>query len=325
MTPTRLTRRSAAALLALAAAAASGGSFAQGRFPDKPLNWIVGFPPGGSADVMTRLVAKKLEAKLGQSVVVDNRPGASGAIALQLAAKAVPDGYTLITVPGPVVTSRPQPELGKELAGIAMLGKGPMVLVGTMAQPLPATLKDLLASAKANPDKYSFASSGNGTSQHFAGELVNQMAGTKMTHVPYKGGNQAVADVIGGQVPLAVLGITPVLPHIRSGKLRAYAVSTAQRSPALPDVPALREAPGLQGFDASQWFVVAAPAGVPPDRVQMLNAAIGEALKDPAIGSGFAGVGVLPEAAAPQATTAFVTGDLKRWHELATRANLPLE
>ena len=319
----RLSRRWAllAAILGLAAPAA----FSQTRFPDRPINWIVGFPPGGSADVMTRLVAKKLEAKLGQAVVIENRPGASGSIALQAAAKASPDGYTLITVPGPVLTTKPQPELGKELMGIAMLGKGPMVLVGTLAQPLPATLNDLLASARSNPDKYSFASSGNGTSQHFAGELVNQMAGTKMTHIPYKGGNQAVTDVIGGQVPLAVLGITPVLPHIRSGKLRAYGVSTAARSPALPDVPSFREASGLAAFDASQWFVVAAASGVPADRVQVLNAAISDVLKDPDVANGFATVGVQPEAASAQGTTAFVAADLKRWRELAARSNLPLE
>lgn len=188
-------------------------------FPVKPITWLVGWPPGGSADVVSRLVAKELESKLGQPVVIDNRPGASGSIALNAAAKAQADGYTIVTVPGPVLTSIPVPQLGKQLIGIAQLAKGPMVLVGTAATS-KTTLKDLIADAKTHPEAYSFASSGNGTSQHLAGEMLNQMAGIKMTHIPYKGGNQAVTDVIGGQVPVGMLGITPVLAHIKSGKLR---------------------------------------------------------------------------------------------------------
>lgn len=294
------------------------------RYPDKPITWIVGFPPGGSTDGITRLVAKKLESSLGQAIVIENRPGASGAIALGAVARAAPDGYTLVTVAGPDVPAKAVPELGKELAGVAGLGAGAMVLVGTTAAPMPPTLKDLLAAAKASPEKYSFGSSGTGSSQHLTGELVNQVASTKMTHVPYKGGGQAVTDLLGGQLPLAVLGIPPVLPHIKSGKLKAYGVTTSSRSAALPDVPTLNEG-GLPGVDANQWFVVATAAGVPADRIDRLNAAINQALKDPEIIAGFLAVGVEPFAASPQDTVKFVTGDQKRWRDLAQKAKLSLE
>ena len=318
--------RTAAAVIATWATIGTPASLAQtaSRYPDKPITWIIGYPPGGSTDAIARLVAKKIESALGQSVVVDNRPGASGAIALGAAARATPDGYTLVTVAGPDVTAKAVPELGKELAGVAALGTGPMVLVGTAAVALPASLRDLLAAAKTDPARYSFGSSGIGSSQHLAGELINQMAGTRLTHIPYKGGGQAVLDLVGGQLPLAVLGIPPVLPHIKSGKLKAYGVTTSSRSATLPDVPTLNEA-GLGGFDANQWYVVAAPAGVPADRIQKLNAAINQALKDPAIHAGFVDVGVEPFVASPQETVKFVTTDHKRWRELALKAKISLD
>jgi tripartite-type tricarboxylate transporter receptor subunit TctC len=322
----RVFGRTAAALIASLATIGTTASLAQtaSRYPEKPITWIVGFPPGGSIDGITRLVAKKIESALGQSVVIDNRPGASGAIAMGAAARATPDGYTLVTVAGPDVPAKAVPELGKELAGVAALGAGAMVLVGTTAAPMPPSLKDLLAAAKASPDKYTFGSSGIGSSQHLAGELINQMAGTKMTHVPYKGGGEAVNNLLGGQLPLAVLGIPPVLPHIRSGKLKAYGVTTSSRSSTLPDVPTLNEA-GLVGFDANQWYVVATAAGVPADRIQKLNAAISQALKDPEIIAGFLAVGVEPFVASPQETVKFVMSDQKRWRDLAQKAKISLD
>lgn len=316
----------AAAFIASLAIIGTTAALAQtaGRYPEKPITWIVGFPPGGSTDGITRLVAKKVESALGQPVVIDNRPGASGAIAMGAAARATPDGYTLVTVAGPDVPAKAVPELGKELTGVAALGAGAMVLVGTTAAPMPPTLKDLLAATKANPDKYPFGSSGIGSSQHLAGELINQMAGTKMMHVPYKGGGEAVNNLLGGQLPLAVLGIPPVLPHIKSGKLKAYGVTTSSRSSTLPDVPTLNEV-GLVGFDANQWFVVATAAGVPADRIEKLNAAINQALKDPEIIAGFVAVGVEPFVASPQETVKFVTSEMKRWRDLAQKAKISLD
>lgn len=317
-------RRRLVLAASLATAFAAAPALAQGAFPEKPLTWIVGFAPGGSVDVATRIVARKLETALGQPVIVENRPGASGAIALQLVAKAPADGHTLITVPGPIVTDKPLPQVGKELVAVAMLARGPMILVGPATAGAPPDLKALLADAKAAPQKYSYASSGNGTSQHLAGELINQMAGTSLLHVPYKGGGQAVTDVVGGQIPLAMLGVPPVLAHVKSGKLKAYGVTTAVRSAALPDVPTLHEA-GLANFEASQWFVVAAPSGVPADRVERLSTAIGAILRQPDTAEGFNAAGVAPDVLGAGATAAMVDADLKRWRELARRANLPLE
>lgn len=324
MTPKRFPSRRALAGMALTVCALlSSASWAQATGSGQ-ITWLVGQPPGGTVDVVTRLVARQVEQSLGERVVVENRPGAAGAIALQAAAKATKNGNTLVTVPGPILTNMPIPQLGNELAGVAMLAKGPMVLVGTKASPMPDSLGSLLAAAKKDPKAFAFASSGNGTSQHLAGELINQMAGTQLMHVPYKGGSQAVTDVVGGQVQLGMLGITPVLPQIKAGNLRAYGVTTAQRSAMLPDVPTLSEA-GLKGFDADQWFVVATAAGAPAERVVVLNAAIAKALQDPAVQNALSSAGVTAATATPEQTTAFVVKDVARWRALANKANLPLD
>ncbi len=324
MNPARLLRRRLLAAAALAAACACiPNAFAQDAWPSSPITWIVGWAPGGSVDLVTRMVAKQLEKKLGQSIVVENRPGASGAIALRMVASAPADGNTIITVPGPVVTAVPMPEIGKELEGVARLATGATVLVGTNSPGAPADLKSLIADAKAHPDKYSFASSGTGTGQHLTGELLKQLTGIQMRHIPYKGGSQATVDVIGGHVPLAILGVPPVLHQIQAGKLKAYAVSTAQRSPMLPDTPTMQEA-GVPGFEASQWFVVAAPAGTPADHVRKLNKLIAEALAQPEIAKGLENFGLTPSPLSPQETTQFVKREETRWRGLAKEAKIPL-
>lgn len=326
-------KRWAHLLLAAASAWGAGAALASAQaaqpaaaaFPVKPITWLVGQPAGGSVDLLTRLAARHAEQTLGQPVVVENRPGAAGAIALQAAAKAQADGYTLISLGGPILTNTPVPRIGKELTGVATLARGAMVLVGSsQVSSLPPSLKELLAQAQQQPGHLSFATSGNGTSQHLAGELLNQMAQTRMVHVPYKGGSQAVIDVVGGQVPLGMLGITPVLAHIKSGKLRAYGVSTAQRSPSLPEVPTLAEA-GVKGFDADQWFVVAAPAGLAPERAAKLNAAINQALQQAEVKAGYEANGVSPTLASPEQTSAMVAREMQRWQALAQKARLPLE
>jgi tripartite-type tricarboxylate transporter receptor subunit TctC len=289
----------------------------------KPITWLVGFPPGGSLDVLTRIAARQLAEKTGQSVVVENRPGASGAIALQAAAKAAPDGYTLITVPGPILSKTNPPEIGRELVGISMLAQGPMVLVGGAAN-TPSTLAELVAAMRRDPDAWSYGSSGKGTSQHLAGELFNTLNGTGMRHIPYKGGGQAVIDVVGGQVPLAILGATPVLPHIKSGKLKAYAVTTSYRIDSLPDVPTMQEA-GVKGFDAAQWYVIAAPKGVPADALAKLNGWINEIAVSSEMKPALLASGSVPGKLSARETQAFVDADTLRWKELATKAKLDLQ
>src|SRR6218665_324199 len=206
MHTTRLSRRRAlAALGATASPWLWAQSAMQGRPIDtqgRPITWLVGQPACGTTDVLTRVVARALAHQLDQAVIVENRPGAAGAIALQAAAKAAPDGVTLVSIPGPTLTHIPRPQTGKEMPALAILARGPMVLVGTMATALPPTLEGLLAAARKNPGVLSYATSGNGTSQHLTGELLNQLARTQMTHIPYKGGGHDVADVV--RAPVAM-------------------------------------------------------------------------------------------------------------------------
>ncbi len=311
----------AAAALCLPAAALAAGDPA--AWPQaRPITWMVGFAPGGTVDVLTRMAARKLGEKTGQPVVVDNRPGASGAIALQAAAKAAPDGYTLITVPGPVLYATQPPEVGKELAAVALLAQGPMVLVSGLPRP-PATVPDLVQAMKKDPGAWSYASSGNGTSQHLAGELFNAIAGTAMAHVPYKGGGQAVVDVVGGQVPLGLLGVTPVLAQIQSGKLKAYAVTTRFRIESLPNVPTMEEA-GLKGYDAAQWYVVAAPKGLPAAQVRQLNAWLNEIAASDDLKAALSASGsVAGQGSAAQAQQ-FIEADHRKWKALAKTSNLDI-
>lgn len=288
----------------------------------KPITWIVGFAPGGTVDVLTRLAAKKLSEKTGQSVVVENRAGASGAIALQAAAKAAADGYTLITVPGPVLYATAQPEVGRELMAIATMAQGPMVLVSGLAN-APAQMPDLIQAIKKNPSAWSYASSGNGTSQHLAGELLNVTAGITMTHVPYKGGGQAVIDVVGGQVPLGLLGVTPVLQQIKSGKLKAYAVTTSYRIESLPDVPTMKEI-GLRDYDAAQWYVIATPKGTPAAQVQLLNTWLNEITASEDLKPALLASGSIAGKGSAKETQQFIESDTRKWKELAKSSKLDI-
>ncbi|GHC91580.1 hypothetical protein GCM10007320_40720 [Pseudorhodoferax aquiterrae] len=316
--------RRAFAGCALALAALAAHAEAPKPWPTaKPITWIVGFVPGGSVDVLTRAVARVVADRIGQSIVVDNRPGASGALALQYAARAGSDGYTLVTVPGPVLHAQRQPEIGRELAAVALLSQGPIVFVGAAAG-TPPQLKDLIAAMKKEPDRWNFASSGTGTGQHLAGELFNTMAGTRMVHVPYKGGGQAVTDVVGGQVSLGMLGVTPVLAQIKAGKLRAYAVTTPFRIPSLPDVPTMAEA-GLKGYDATQFFVAAVPAGTDAAVVGKLHAAIAAALTTPEVKAALEAAGQLPGSLSPAQTQDFVVQSLSKFNALAHRSNITLQ
>lgn len=307
----------------LAAASLCLAAHAEKPWPTaKPITWIVGYVPGGSVDVLTRAFAKSVSEQIGQSIVVDNVPGASGALALQQAARAGADGYTLVTVPGPVLFGRPQPQIGEELRSVGLLSQGPIVLVGAAGN-APADLKALIAAMKKDPDKWTFASSGIGTGQHLAGELLNAMAGTKMLHVPYKGGGQAVVDVIGGQVKLAMLGLTPVLAQIKSGQLKAYAVTTSFRIPSLPDVPTMDEA-GLKGYEATQYFAVAATKGTPDAIVARLNAAIVKANAAPEVKHALDTGGQVPSTLSPADAQSFVQKSLAKFSNVAKQANITL-
>ncbi|MGE8564930.1 MAG: Bug family tripartite tricarboxylate transporter substrate binding protein [Achromobacter sp.] len=283
-------------------------------WPAKQINWIVGFVPGGSADVLTRVAAQDLAQRTGLNVVVENKPGASGAIALQMVARSkASDGY-LITVPGPLIYPTPQPAIGKELAPVMLMAQGPMVIVGPAKQALPM-LADVLADARKHPDTWSYGSSGNGTSQHLAGELLNQVAGTRIVHVPYKGGGQAVSDVAGGQIPLAILGSSPVLPQIKAGALKAYAVTTKKRLDALPDVPTVAES-GFPDYDASQWFSVAASPGIDAAVLDQLNAALQKTVQSPAFQAAVDNAGMIAAGGSRSDLQHFIADDSAKWQKL---------
>ena len=260
-------------------------AFAQTAWPAKPIRYIVPFAPGGTTDILARVVGEKLAIALGQPIVIENKPGQGGSAGAAELARAAPDGYT---IGGGTISSHAiNATLYDKLSYDPVTSFAPITLYATLPNMLvlhpsvPATnVREFIALLKANPEKYSFGSAGNGTSQHISGELFKTMAGVRMQHIPYRGSGPMVTELLGGTLPAAFDNITTVVPHIKAGKLRALAVTTAQRSSAAPDVPTLSES-GLAGFDISSWQGVFAPAGTPAAIVERLYAEIARILKQP--------------------------------------------
>jgi tripartite-type tricarboxylate transporter receptor subunit TctC len=279
-------------------------------YPNKPIRYIVSFPPGGTSDVVARIVAQKLTEALGRQVVVENRGGASGVIGHDLVAKAPADGYTLLqTSMGGLVTNR---FLYKNLpfdpdtdfAPISMLATAGQVLVVHPGVPA-RTVKELIALAKAKPGQLNVGSGGLGTTQHIVGEVFQVATGTKFVHVPYKGGGVAVADLVGGQIDLAFADMAPAVPHIKSGRLRALVVSSEQRSPTLPDVPTMAEA-GVKASFPQTWWAIAAPKGTPAVIINRLNAEIAQFMELPDVQEKLVNVGLFPLHSTPARVTELV-------------------
>ena len=260
-------------------------AFAQTAWPAKPIRYIVPFAPGGTTDILARVVGEKLAIALGQPIVIENKPGQGGSAGAAELARAAPDGYT---IGGGTISSHAiNATLYDKLSYDPVTSFAPITLYATLPNMLvlhpsvPATnVREFIALLKANPEKYSFGSAGNGTSQHISGELFKTVAGVRMQHIPYRGSGPMVTELLGGTLPAAFDNITTVVPHIKAGKLRALAVTTAQRSSAAPDVPTLSES-GLAGFDISSWQGVFAPAGTPAAIVERLYAEIARILKQP--------------------------------------------
>ena len=287
-----------AALGGLGAVAAGAllprGARAQ-NFPDKPVKMIVPYPPGGGADSWARTVAARLEKTLGQPIVFDYKPGASTTIGAEAAARAPADGYTIFMIDS--TTFAYVPHLRKvnydplkSFVPVGMLGVGPMVLVAGPNSPVKS-VPELIAHAKANPGKLTIASAGVGSPHHLIGEFFRERAGIQLTHVPYKGAAQYIADLLGGQVDLAVSTITPALPHIAAGKLRPLGVSSASRSSALPEVPSIAEQ-GMPGFDEKPWNCFVTTAGVPAPVLERLRAAYKAAIEDPEVAGALRKAGI---------------------------------
>ena len=310
--------RALSVIAMFAALAVVGGALAQApTYPTKPIRLVVPFPPGGATDILARDVAQKLTESWGQAVVVDNRPGAGANIGTELVAKSAPDGYTLLM--GTVGTHAINPSLYaklpydhvKDFAPVILVAGVPNVLVVNPALPVNS-VAELIAYAKANPGKLNFASSGSGTSIHLSGELFKVMAGVEMVHVPYKGSAPAVQDLIGGQVQLMFDNLPPSLPQIKAGKLRALAVTSAARAPALPDVPTMAEA-GLPGFEASSWFGILAPTGTPPAIVAKLNAEIAKWLATPEAKEKLAKQGANAAGGSPEDFAKHIAAETAKW------------
>ena len=286
------------------------------NYPTRPVRMIVPFSPGGAADVPGRMLMQKLTEALGQQVVVDNRPGAGGTIGADLAAKAAGDGYTLLMISNTHVISA---SLYKKLpydsindfAPVLQFGDAPNVLVVHPALPVKS-VKELVALAKAKPGSIDFASSGNGSSQHLFAALFTSLAGVKMTHIPYKGSAQATTDLLAGQVTVSFPGIAGMIQHIRNGRLRALAVTSAKRSPQMPDVPSIAEA-GVKGYEASLWLGILAPAALPKDINARLNAEVGKILKQPELQTSFRNIGTEIVYRAPEDFGKFVKSELGKW------------
>ncbi len=266
-------RRTLAHALAMALTLCAGTALAQ-AWPAKPITLIVPFPAGGTTDVLARALAEKLTLSLGQTVIVESKPGAGATLGADYVAKARPDGYTLLvgavhhTIASSVYKKLPY-DFQKDLAPITTIALVPNVLVVNVATPAK-NVAELVAMLKAKPGAYNYGSNGNGTAQHLIGTQFENLTGTSIAHIPYKGSGPLATDLLGGQVTMSFDTVTPVLPHIRAGKLRALAVTTAKRSSALPDVPTLEEA-GMKGFDIGTWFGVLAPAATPKDVLARLN------------------------------------------------------
>lgn len=301
-----------ACLLSLGLAAPASAQ----NFPERPIRLVIPFPAGGSTDLVGRLVAEKMSEGIGQQIVVENRGGAGGNLGAGEVARATPDGYTILmgTVAthalNPAVYTKMPYDAAKDFAPISLLVTVPNVLV--VHPSIPAnTAQELIALLKANPGKYSYASSGNGTPLHLSGELFKTMAGVDVVHVPYKGAGPALVDVIGGQVPIMFDNLPSSTQHIKSGKLRGLGVTSPQRAPAFPDMPALNEA--LPGYETYTWNALFAPAGTPPEIVKKLNEEANKAVNDPKVKEKLAEFSATVVASTPEELGKHVEAELAKW------------
>jgi tripartite-type tricarboxylate transporter receptor subunit TctC len=315
-------------LLALGAALpAIGPALAQPAYPVKPIRLVVGYTPGGGNDLIARIVAAKLQDKLGQPVVVDNKPGAQSIVAAEIVAKAAPDGYTLLVAPSGPMTINPA-VYGKlpydpvrDFAPISLLAEFPLLLAVGADHPVKS-VKELIEFARTNPKLANYASSA--TPFHLAGELFNQRTGSSFQHIPYRGSGDAVQAVVAGQVLMTISDSGPMAGPLNSGKLRALAITTARRPPAFPDVPTFAES-GITDMEIQLWTGIVAPAATPADIVEQLQDAIGDTLEMPAVHNALEAINVDPRATTVVEFRELIARDLARWKAVAAKANIKLD
>ncbi len=296
---------------------ALASTVALAQYPAKPVRIIVPFPAGGTTDILARAIGDELQKSLGQPFVIENRAGAGGNIGAEAVAKSAPDGYTLLmgTVGTHAINVSLYPKMPydavRDFAPVSLVAGVPNVLVAAPSF-APSTVREVIDAARKEPGKLTFASSGNGTSIHLSGELFKLLTGTQLTHVPYKGSSAALPDVMSGAVNIMFDNAPSAMPHIKGGKLKAIAVTSAQRSPALPNVPTVAEA-GVPGFEASSWFGVLAPAGTPKEIVDRLSREIARALATPEMRERLAGQGAEPVGSTPEQFAAHIRSEIDKW------------
>jgi tripartite-type tricarboxylate transporter receptor subunit TctC len=324
MTPIAPLRRRLGALF-LACLAAPSLALAQAPYPSKPIRLVVPFAAGGAVDTVGRVVGERLSTQMGQPVIVDNRPGANANIGTENVARSAPDGYSLLVGANGVVTNNTlYPKLSfnglRDFVAVARLGYAPLVLVVPASAPYKS-VPELLAAARAKPGDMSYGSAGNGSSGHLAGALLASVGKFDALHVAYKGGSPALVDLIAGRTSFMLLNPLEVLPHIQSGRLRALAVSGAQRAPMLPNVPTMAEA-GLPNFDASVWWTLLAPAGTAPEVVAKLNAETRKALADAGTREKLGALGAVITPSSPQEAAAFLKSESAKWEQVIRAADI---
>lgn len=321
------TRLQACALL-VAACVMAGTAMAQ-TYPTRPIRMVIGFPPGGGTDIVGRIVAQKLSEVMGQQVLPDNRGGASGQIAAEIVAKAPPDGYTVMMAHIAAISILPTliPKLPydpvKDFAPISLVAIGPNLLVVHPSLPV-RTVKELIALAKARPGQLQYASPGAGTVQHLAAEYFKLQAKVDMLHVPYKGSGQSIVDLVAGHVHLDFDSVPPVINHVKSGRLRAIAVTSEKRFSLLPDIPSISEG-GVPGFDMSTWWGLVAPGGVSKDVIAKLHSETAKLLKQPDVRERIANVGAETVGNSPEEFAAFIRSERAKYAKLVKEANIKVD
>ena len=320
-----LTRRT---VLALAAAALCAGAQAQ-AWPTKPIRLVVPFPPGGGTDIIARELSQAVAASTGWNFVIENKPGAGGNLGVDAAAKAAPDGYTLVLgqtsnlAINPTLYGKMPYDSQKDLAPIVLVANAPLVMVTGPNTPYKS-LADAVSTAKSKPGKLNFASPGNGTVAHLTSEMFQRAAGVQTQHIPYKGAAQALTDVVSGNVDFYMSSVPTLIGHIKQGKLRPLAVTSAKRVDDLPDVPTINES-GFKGFDAVTWFGLLAPAGTPKDVIARINAEFNTALQQPALRKKLSDEGADPVGGTPEAFAALIKQEIPRWGQVVKESGAKVE
>jgi tripartite-type tricarboxylate transporter receptor subunit TctC len=323
--PIRIAVLSIVALLASATAAIAQPA----AYPTKPIRIVVAYTPAGATDILARTIGQKLNEAWGQAVIIDNRPGANGNIGTEYAAKATPDGYTLLMVTAGTHGINPglYRKLGfdavKDFAPVSLVAMVPNVFVVNNAVP-SKDLKEFIAYAKANQGKLNYGSPGNGSTAHLSMELFKSMTGIQMVHVPYKGSAGVLADLIGGQIVVTMDNMPPYVPQVKAGKIRALAVSPTRRSPALPEVPTVAEA-GVPGYDSGAWFGLVAPANTPKDLVDKLSRETARILKLPDVSARLADLGAEAVGSTPEQFSAHIKAEIAKWAKVIRDANVELQ